>query len=193
VAIEDPPSGGVARGLWLRWVFLSYTSGLLGLIAGWGVLMAALHLGGHDLQPAVDGARGGAGPGPWFLLQSVVGTASWTTAAGVAQAFVLRGELGGFPVRGWIALTTIAAAAAAAAAVAIWGGQELATTPREVRALEGLVVGSAQWVFLRRRLDRAWIWILAMTGTFALGLWLAWPVVGGGVLALFLLQPEESR
>ncbi len=156
------------RSLWFRWILCSGAGVLVGIAVGvpLGAPAEAL-LGMALVLPAVGAAIGASlGTSQWLLLRRRArGAGAWivATAAGVAVGLTggttLVEAVGlerGNPVDEQLALLVIGASV-------------------------GFAVGTAQWLFLRRRGLGSSSWIAASTAGMAFGL------VAGGVVAELLL------
>jgi hypothetical protein len=101
----------------------------------------------------------------WFVLRQEFSQAWWWVLANIVSWSLLGGS--GVGALGWVAPRT-------------------PYIPLRVvfgvvnGALIGALIGVAQWLVLRKQIERAWRWILPSTVGWAIGLTLGWSV--GGVL-----------
>ena len=174
--------------LWLRWVIANAWGEALGL-------SAVLLIGFGVLGPRLEGMAG-AGPallaiGAGMLLGIWEGT-----VLGVAQGATLRRRLTKLSLRTWVIATV-------AGAVVAWGlgmlpstlmsaDQSSGSSPAEMPealtyllaavmgAVAGVVLSLAQWIVLRRHVDRAGRWLPANALAWALGM----PLIFAGMGAL---------
>jgi hypothetical protein len=145
-------------------------------------------LGGFAI-PAVAGAAvtaAGAGQGVTVALLVLAG-AGEGAVLGWAQSRMLRRELPWLRPGDWVRAT--AAGAALAWVIGMLPstyGERLAGLPVPVLAALGLVAGAlllatigvAQWLVLRRHLDRAWTWVPANALGWVAGLVVVFAVLG---------------
>ncbi len=179
---KDKPGSAGGVGLWVRWVLANSLAETLGLGAAFGI--------GALLFPYLSA------PGVLIALATVAvavmaGTLIEGTVVGTAQWLVLRRPFPGMRWRAWVLAT-------AAGAFIAWTSGMLPTTllsagsdesggstpsePSEamvyaLAALMGLVagtiLGTPQWLVLRRHVRRAAIWIAANALAWVPGMVLA--------------------
>lgn len=111
----------------------------------------------------------------------VLGGFAEGTVLGVVQAAVLRRHVPGFPAVAWWAATVTVATLGWGSASAFQGGGGGGAGEEHSTALVlagaaglgagmGLVMGTAQWLVLRRRLAPAWTWIPASILGWGIGM-----------------------
>lgn len=163
----------VAPGLWLRWTLLSALGLALGIPAGLavGIPVEAL-LGMMVVAPAVTAVIGSMlGASQWILLRRQFEHAGgWVLCSAVGltiglTAGVVAVEVGGQALLGRpVSLATLD----------LWGR---ALGLAFAGGVGGAVLGAAQWLVLRRRVEGAGRWVAVSTAALALGF------SGGSLLA----------
>lgn len=163
-----------------------------GFLRAWIPTVAAAELAGF-LAPVAIGVATASLPWPVSVPLVLVAGAVEGTLLGSGQVIVLRRPLPSLRTRRWVGLTALGAVLAyAVVAPATWVGafDALPTGLRIVLTAVSavvllLVLGGAQWLELRRHVQRAWTWIL----------WVAagWLVALGAFLAIAtpLWQPGQ--
>jgi hypothetical protein len=128
-------------------------------IIGWGISVSVAIF--------VTGLVGGREGELWLILPAfLIGFAQWLV---LARRFSLSGWFGPAFGLAWY--------------VGLWLGWNLgflSPEPFAIGAAGGALAGALQWLGMRRRLHRSWIWIPAMTIISLLGSWLG---VAAGVSA----------
>lgn len=169
--------------LWLCWVVASGAGGALGLAGGFAIGFAIGGATSGIVSQSVFGAVVGASVGAlqWLVLRRQVSRAGWwilATALGIGVGFAL--------IR-----------AATPAVSRVLGGGPIYGLANGV--LVGILVGTLQWLVLRRQVSRAGWWVLASAVGTGVGFALD-QVVGqlvsvamtGTVLAWLLRQPAQE-
>jgi hypothetical protein len=173
------PAGEAARTLYRRWILANGWSEAVGL--------GTTFLVGRAVAPWL-GAFRPAGVLLSAVAAVVLGTLLEGTVVGAAQARVVRDALPGLRRRGWVYATMLGAGAAwllgmvpstvMAFASADRAGAPLAEPPALVQYglaallgfVAGPVLGSAQWLVLRRHRCRAGLWLWANACAWAVGM-----------------------
>ena len=141
--------------LWLRWSATSVVAIVIGFV------LAALAFVATGLEEPTD---------PYFMILFPLILAMVGTIVGLGQAWVLRRAGHGVP--GWTVVTAIGTALGLAVAVTMPEGSDLAGRVglgAVHGAAIGVILGTLQWLVLRRRLSGARWWVLVSVVAWSLG------------------------
>ena len=157
------------RPYWPRWALAT----VIGEVVG---------LGGAGILAGIASALAPEDPGtPLLVLLTVAMLASGAgegAVVGYARSRVLRRALPSLPARRWV----VATAAGAVLAWALGAGVFMLVLPDDAAFEDylplmlvlgvacGTLLGAAQWVALRGHVVRSWLWIVANTAGWSVGL-----------------------
>ena len=170
---------GGASGLWVRWVIANSLAETVGLGSAFGIgIVLFPYLQAPGLQTALASA----------VAAILAGTLIEGTVVGTAQWLVLRRPLPGIRWRAWALATGVGAFVAWTSGMlpgTLLGADTEGAAPAEPSAavvyglaaamglVAGSILGTPQWLVLRRHLRRAALWIPANALAWAPGMILA--------------------